>query len=136
MEQYANAILMAARIGGTLMQERLDKAAAKTTTKRLQRNARQRAEIRHREVRDVLSAQQVAMSFQGRTGATAAMLAGRAIQEAALEAKFEGQAMEDTLSDLRTRATSAMVGRIAELGAIGIDYLEGEREKKLMKKAS
>jgi hypothetical protein len=135
MKEYANAILFASRIGGTLLQSRLDEKAIDTTIKRQTRNAKQRAELRSREVRDVLSAQQVAISFQGRTGATAAMLAGRAIQDAALEAKFEGQETADAIADLKTKATSAMVGRIAEIGAIGLDYYEGEREKQLLKKA-
>ena len=83
MLEYANALLFATRLGGSLLQSKFDADAIDTTIKRQERNAKQRAELRNREVRDVLSAQQVAMSFQGRTGATAAMLAGRAIQDAA-----------------------------------------------------
>jgi hypothetical protein len=85
-------------------------------------------------LREVLSAQRVSFASQGRTGATSAMLAARSVQEAAREAKLEGLEMGDTLTDLRTQAQNAWIGRVGEMAQMGLKYMEGEREKSLLKK--
>ena len=55
MLEYANALLMATRMGGALLQRRYDQKAIDRTIKRQERATKLRAEDRHAQLREILS---------------------------------------------------------------------------------
>lgn len=134
MKEYATSLTLALGIGGSLLQGYYDDKATDYTIKRIERGAKLRAQDRHQRLREVLSAQRVELTNQGRTGVTSAMLAAKSVQEAARDTLVEGYETGDRISDLRTQATNAWIGRVGEIAGMGLKYMEGEREKELLKK--